>query len=152
MAGRAQSAEELALEKKCFLLNGLGGLEERSGAAVRSGCQSQLGPGGGCWRLEGQRQALRKRTRKLSWRLCPDGTRSKRVVLGRGGESDWEAAGETGRGKRWMVAAQQLRHWKEEGAAEGRGGCQACVISSLTAAYISTEPRRAKPSRETMSR
>lgn len=89
---------------------------------MRSGCQSQLGPGGGSWRLGGERQALRKRRRKLSWRLCPDGTCSKRVVLGRGVKSYWEAAGETGRGKRWMVAAQQLRHWKERGSSRRKEG------------------------------
>lgn len=50
-----------------------------------------------------------------------------------------------------MVADQNRKHWKEEGAAEGRGECQALVISSLAAACINSEPWTAKPPREKIS-
>lgn len=43
-----------------------------------------------------------------------------------------------------MVADQNLKHYNKEGAAEGRGECQAPVIPSLAAACISGEPWRAK--------
>lgn len=47
-----------------------------------------------------------------------------------------------------MVKDQSRKDWKEEGTAEGKGEFQASVISSLAAACISSEPRRAKPSGE----
>lgn len=126
--------------KRLFCLSGLGALEERSTAVLQSCCQLQLGTDHGCWQLSSEKAYTEIWLVMSKWDLL------KRMVLGRYEILLWCSCRCWER-KRWM-GDQHRRHWKEEGVAERRGGCQAPVIS-LTAAYI-TEPWREKPSWEKM--
>lgn len=121
MAGRAQSAEELALEKVLFpKWPGRAGREERCRCAERLPVAIRARR----WELVAGRgtPSSEKAYKEIELEVVSRWDLLKRVVLGRGVKSYWEAAGETGRGKRWMVAAQQLRHWKEGGSSRRKEG------------------------------